>query len=329
MSRLIDVFVCVKRFIKRVIEDTLVSLFPQVKPMIEAIPFGSTGHMSTRILFGAAALGGMSQERADRTLELVQSNGINHIDVAASYGEAELRLAPFLQDYRQDFFVATKTGDRTAGGARASIERSLERMQIEQIDLIQFHNLSKDAEWDIAMGPGGCLEAAVRARDEGLVRFIGITGHGTRIAEMHLKSLGKFDFASVLCPYSLMSMRDEQYARDFEALYQLCMERGIAMQTIKSIARRRWQDDDESRRYSWYEPIREAEALARAVHWVLRRPGLFLNSSSDATLLPRVLEAAHSFDASDTSDLDDLVLKDAEALALEPLFERDVQDDVR
>ncbi|XOV88657.1 MAG: aldo/keto reductase [Pseudomonadota bacterium] len=297
--------------------------------MIEAIPFGSTGHLSTRVLFGAAALGGMSQDRADRTLELIQSHGVNHIDVAASYGDAELRLAPFLKDYRQDFFVATKTGDRTADGARASIERSLERMDIETIDLIQFHNLAKDAEWDQAMGKGGCLEAAIRARDEGLVRFIGVTGHGTRIAEMHLKSLAAFDFASVLCPYSLMSMQDEQYARDFEALYQLCMDKRIAMQTIKSIARRRWREGDLSRRYSWYEPIRESEALTRAVHWVLRRPGIFLNSSSDATLLPLVLEAASSFDAGSTGDLDDRVLRDAEALALEPLFERGVQDDVR
>jgi aryl-alcohol dehydrogenase-like predicted oxidoreductase len=297
--------------------------------MIERIPFGSTGHHSTRILFGAAALGGMRQEKADATMEMVMEYGVNHIDVAASYGDAELRLAPFLQDHRKEFFLATKTGDRTRDDAMRSIERSLERMQVEQLDLIQFHNLAKDAEWEVAMGKGGALEAAIEARDQGLVRFIGVTGHGTRIAEMHLRSLARFEFASVLCPYSLMSMQDAQYALEFEKLYALCMERGVAMQTIKAITRRRWREDDDSRRFSWYEPIREQQALTRAVHWVFRRPGIFLNSSSDATLLKSVLEAANSFDENSTEDLDAAVRADVKALAVEPLFERGVQDDVR
>ena len=297
--------------------------------MIEKIPFGSTGHMSTRILFGAAALGGMSQERADSTLALIQDYGINHIDVAASYGDAELRLAPFLEDHRQEFFLATKTGDRTRDEAMASIERSLERMQVEQIDLIQFHNLSKDAEWETVMGPGGALEAALLAREQGLVRFIGVTGHGTRIAEMHLRSLARFDFASVLLPYSLMSMQDDQYAKEFEELYALCQSRGVAMQTIKSIARRRWQPEDDSRKYSWYEPIRDKAAIQSAVHWVLKRPGIFLNSSSDATLLKVILDAAVAFDPADTVGLDEDMVRAAGELQLEPLFERGVQDDVR
>ena len=295
---------------------------------MEKHEFGSTGHLSTRILFGAAALGAMRQEKADSVLQMVMDAGINHIDVAASYGEAELRLAPFLQDHRQDFFLATKTGDRTYDGAKASIEQSLQRMQVEQLDLIQFHNLSKDQEWDIAMGPGGALEAAVAAKEQGLVRFIGVTGHGTRIAEMHLKSLQAFDFASVLLPYNVMSMRDEQYAREFEALYTLCMDKGVAMQTIKSIAKRRWQEGNESPKFSWYEPIREDDALRRAVHWVLRRPGLFLNTSSDANLLPKIIQAAAEFDPDKVGDLEDQVAADAAGQELEPLFERGVQDDV-
>lgn len=297
--------------------------------MIPRIPFGRTGHDSSRIIFGAAALGAMSQDRADRTLEFIRDRGLNHIDVAASYGEAELRLAPFLADHRSEFFLATKTGDRTRDEAMASIERSLERMQVEQIDLIQFHNLSKEGEWEAAMGEGGCLEAAIEAREQGLVRFIGVTGHGTRIAEMHLKSLERFPFDSVLCPFSLMSMQDPQYANEFDQLYSRCMERGVAMQTIKSIARRRWREDDESRRLSWYEPIRDEQALTNAVHWVLSRPGVFLNSSSDATLLPMVVDAAEAFDAARTSELEAAMEQDAKALALEPLFERGVQDDVR
>jgi aryl-alcohol dehydrogenase-like predicted oxidoreductase len=300
---------------------------------MDKIAYGKTGHLSSRILFGAAALGGMRQEKADSVLQMVMDAGINHIDVAASYGDAELRLAPFLQDHRGEFFLATKTGDRTYDGAKASIEASLERMQVEQIDVIQFHNLSKDDEWNTAMGPGGALEAAVEARDQGLVRFIGVTGHGTRIAEMHLKSLAAFDFASVLLPYSVMSMQDDQYAREFEELYALCVEKGVALQTIKSIAKRRWQEGDDSPKFSWYEPIREYDALRRAVHWVLRRPGIFLNSSSDATLLPEIIRAAEEFDAGfyadNVGDLESDVAADVSTQELEPLFEREVQDDVR
>jgi aryl-alcohol dehydrogenase-like predicted oxidoreductase len=270
----------------------------------------------------------MKRSRADATMEIVREAGINHIDTAAIYGDSELRLADFLKDHRQEFFLASKTGDRTGPEARASIERSLERMQVQQLDLIQLHNLAQDDQWDTAMGPGGALEAAVKAREEGLVRFIGVTGHGTRIAEMHLKSLARFDFASVLLPYNQMMLADAQYGREFEALYQRCQEKGIAMQTIKSIARRRWREDDASPRFSWYEPIRGPNALTRAVHWVLRRPRLFLNSSSDATLLPAIIAAAESFDPDNLGNLERAVSTDAEAQSLEPLFERGVMDDV-
>jgi len=295
---------------------------------MDKIPYGNTGHVSSRIIFGAAALGAMRQEKADSVLQLVMDAGINHIDVAASYGEAELRLAPFLQDHRKDFFLATKTGERSYDGAKASIEASLERMQVEQIDVIQFHNLSKQREWETLMGPGGALKAAIEARDQGLVRFIGVTGHGTRIAEMHLKSLAAFEFASVLLPYSLASMQDEQYAREFDELYALCKHKGVAMQTIKSIARRRWQEGDDTPKFSWYEPIRDDDALRRAVHWVLNRPGIFLCSSSDAGLLQKTIQAAEEFVAGEESELDAQVLADVTRQGIEPLFERNVQDEV-
>jgi aryl-alcohol dehydrogenase-like predicted oxidoreductase len=268
----------------------------------------------------------MNQEKADSVLQIVKDAGINHIDVAASYGDAEIRLAPFLQDHRKDFFLATKTPDRSGDDARASIERSLDRMQVEQIDLIQFHNLSTDPEWDVVMGPNGALEAALQARDQGLVRFIGVTGHGTRIAEMHLKSLAEFEFTSVLLPYNQMLMHDEQYAKEFEELYALCRGKNVAMQTIKSIVRRRWREDDESPHFSWYEPIREEDALRRAVHWVLRRPGLFLNTSSDATLLPRIIQAAEDFDPANVGNLEEDITADVTDLQLEPLFERGAHD---
>ena len=299
--------------------------------MIEQIPFGSTGHNSTRIIFGAAALGGMKQEKADSTIELVRQYGINHFDVAASYGEAELRLADYLQDHRDDVFLATKAGDREGDKARASIERSLTRMQVDQLDLIQFHNLSTDVDWDIVMAPGGALDAAIKARDEGLVRFIGVTGHGTKIAEMHLKSLDRFDFASVLLPYSYQSLQDTQYAEEFEALYALCQEKQVAMQTIKSIARKRWTPESTDKQFSWYEPLRDQQAIKNAVHFVLSKPGIFLNTTSDATLLKILLDAAMEFDAA-TAEADELlklVAADAAAHGTEPLFWRGEMDDVR
>ncbi len=296
--------------------------------MIQQLPFGRTGHSSTRTLFGAAALGAMRQDRADGVLELLREFGVNHIDVAASYGDAELRLAPWLAEHRADFFVATKTGERSYDGAKASIERSLERMGIDQIDLIQLHNLTDEPGWNTAMGPGGALAAAVEARDRGLVRFIGVTGHGTAVADMHLKSLEAFDFDSVLLPYNHMMMQDPRYAAAFERVCEVCRERNVAVQTIKSVARRRWREDDTSKRFSWYEPIRDPEALRRAVHWVLSRPGVFLNTSSDATLLRAILEAANEFDPAASADVAESVAADADQLELEPLFVRGVSDTI-
>jgi aryl-alcohol dehydrogenase-like predicted oxidoreductase len=291
--------------------------------VIEHIPFGRTGHVSSRVIFGAAALGGMKQERADRTLELVLAHGVNHIDTAASYGDSELRLAPFLRAHRAAFFLATKTGERSYAGARAELHRSLERLGVDSVDLIQLHNLVEPDEQARALGPGGALEALVEARAQGLVRFIGVTGHGTRVAAMHLASLERFPFDSVLAPYNFSMMAQPEYAADFEALARICAERGVALQTIKSIARRRWQPDDASKRFSWYEPIRDEAALRRAVHWVLRRPGLFLNSSSDATLLEATLAAAAELGPR-PSDAE--MLADARSLGVEPLFVRDVSE---
>lgn len=296
--------------------------------MIERLPFGRTGHLSTRTLFGAAALGGMSQDRADAVLEMLSEFGVNHIDTAARYGDSELRLAPWLADHRDGCFLATKTGERTYDGAKAGIEQSLERMQVDVIDLIQFHNLADEDGWATAMGPGGALEAAVQAREQGLVRYIGVTGHGTLIADMHLKSLEAFDFDSVLLPYNHTMMQDPRYAESFERLLTLCGERNVAVQCIKAIARRRWRDDDDSRRFSWYEPLRDPEALRRAVHWVLARPGVFLNTSSDATLLRATLEAARDFDPDASGDLAAAVAADVAALDVEPLFVRGVSDTI-
>jgi len=293
--------------------------------MIPKIAFGGTGHLSTRTLFGAAALGSMKQERADEILELLLEFGVNHIDVAASYGDAELRIGPWMGAHRDDFFLATKTGDRTYEGAKASIVRSLERLEVDQLDLIQFHNLVDEEGWQTAMGSGGALEAAVEARDQGLVRFIGVTGHGTAVAEMHLRSIESFDFDSVLLPYNHLMLQDPRYAAAFEELYEKCRERNIAIQTIKSIARRRWLEDDATRHFSWYEPIREPDALRRAVHWTFARPGVFLNTSSDATLLGETLTAAAESEAAPD---DQTLMRDIARMGIEPLFVRGISDSV-
>ena len=264
--------------------------------MIAKAPFGSTGHKSTRTLFGAAALGSVTQAEADPTLELLLEHGVNHIDTAASYGDAELRLAPWLAQHRDRFFLATKTGQRDRAGAREEIRRSLDRLAVDRVDLLQLHNLVDEGEWETALREGGALEAAVEARDEGLVRFIGVTGHGLTVAKMHRRSLERFPFDSVLLPYSYVQMRDERYASDFEALAAVCVDRGIAMQTIKAITLAPW-DGREQTSPTWYEPLREQADIDLAVHWVLGRPGVFLNTVGDVSLLPKVLDAASRYES--------------------------------
>ena len=261
--------------------------------MVERAEFGRTGHQSSRAIFGAAALWRMSQEQADELLPVLLEAGVNHLDVAAAYGDAELRLAPWLQRHRGDFFLATKTGDRVGADARASLERSLERLGVDHVDLIQLHNLVEEDEWQVAHGPGGAVEALQRARAEGLTRFIGVTGHGLRIARMHLRSLERFDFDSVLFPYNFSLLADDAYRADVDELRAVCGERRIATQTIKSVARRRWTGDVQPR-FSWYEPLPNGPALERAVQYVLAQPQLFLITSSDARLLRPILEAASS-----------------------------------
>jgi aryl-alcohol dehydrogenase-like predicted oxidoreductase len=263
--------------------------------MIERVPFGATGHDSSRVIFGAAALGSVSKGDADRALELLLEHGVNHIDVAASYGDAELRIATWLRRHPDTFFVATKTGQRTYREARVEIRRSLERLGVDRIDSIQLHNLVDVIEWETALARNGALEAAIEAREEGLVRFIGVTGHGLSVPEMHRRSLERFPFDSVLLPYNYTQMQDPRYADRFEALAAVCAERNVALQTIKSLAHRRW-DGRAKTASTWYEPLREQADIDLAVHWVLGRPEAFLLTTGDVEILPRLLEAAERFE---------------------------------
>jgi aryl-alcohol dehydrogenase-like predicted oxidoreductase len=259
---------------------------------IDKRPFGRTGHMSSAVLFGAAALGSVDQGTADRVLDLLFEYGVNHIDTAPGYGDAELRIGPWMDRHRDDFFLATKTRERGYEEARSEIRRSLERLRTDRLDLLQLHALIHPDEWDRALSPGGALDAALEAREEGLVGFIGVTGHGWNVAAMHRRSLERFDFDSVLMPWNWFAARHETYGPDFEATAALCAERNVAIQTIKAIARGPWAAGAARNRTTWYQPLEDEAEIRQAVHWVLARPGIFLNSVGDVDLLPAVLRAA-------------------------------------
>lgn len=284
--------------------------------MIAKVPFGATGHTSSRVIFGGAALGSVSKSDADRTLDALLAHGINHIDVAAGYGDAELRVAPWLRRHPDTFFVATKTGERSYRGAREQIHRSLERLGVDRIDLIQLHNLVDVIDWETALRDGGALEAAVEAREEGLVRFIGVTGHGLTVPEMHRRALERFPFDSVLLPYNYRQMKDSRYAETFDAVAAVCAERDVALQTIKSLAYRPW-DGRPKTANTWYEPLTEQADIDLAVHWVLGNPQAFLLTTGDVDILPRLLDAAERFTERPSDERMDALVAER---ALSPLF---------
>lgn len=279
-------------------------------------PFGRTGHASSAAIFGAAALGGVNQDAADRALELLLEHGINHIDTASRYGEAELRIGPWMAEHRDTFFLATKTAERAYADSRDEIHRSLDRLRVDCVDLLQIHSLSHPGEWEQVMGEDGALRAVMEARDEGLTRFIGVTGHGWTIAAMHLRSLARFDFDAVLMPWNWVMAANDRYRADFEAVMRACRARDVAVQSIKSIARGPWATNAPNRD-TWYQPLEEQADIDRAVHFVLGRGDVFLNTAGDLALLPRVLDAAARYvDAPAHDDMADMAAR----RRLTPLF---------
>lgn len=284
--------------------------------MIAKQLFGWTGHMSSRVLLGAAAFWDLPQADADASIELALASGVNHFDVAASYGKAEIYLGDWIKRHERPSFLATKTEERTAGKAYESIQRSLELLHVDHVDLIQLHNLVDPTEWQTAMGPGGALEAAIRAREEGLVRFIGVTGHGLTVAAQHTKALERFDFDSVLLPYSYLMWMNEEYRKDFLNLLSICKKRNVAVQTIKSLVHMPWGEREHTRN-TWYRPLEAQADIDLAVHWVLGNDGLFLNSAGDIRILPRVLDAASRFSSKPT---DDVMQAMVERLQMQNLF---------
>lgn len=286
--------------------------------MIPKLPFGRTGHDSTRVIFGAAALWGAQEADAAPVLGLLLRYGINHIDTAASYGRSERRVGEWMGRHRDDFFLATKTGQRTYDECKAQIRKSLERLQTDHVDLLQLHNLVDEADWATAMGPGGALEAAIEAREQGLTRFIGVTGHGVTVAAMHLRSLERFQFDSVLLPYNYAMMQNAQYRADFEKLEGVCAERGVAFQTIKGITLAPWGEREHTHT-TWYEPLSEQADIDLAVRYVLARPNVYLNTVGDVSLLPRVFDAADRLSGAGAPPDGDMRAL-AERTSMAPLF---------
>jgi aryl-alcohol dehydrogenase-like predicted oxidoreductase len=284
--------------------------------MIPMQAFGSTGHLSTRTIFGAAALWGSTEDEGAQALDVLMEYGINHIDTAAAYGRSERRVGAWMPEHRERFFLATKTDRRTYDEAKTQFEKSLERLQTDHVDLLQLHNLVAEDEWETAMAPGGVLEFAVEARERALTRFIGVTGHGVTVAAMHRRSLERFPFDSVLLPYNYPMMQNAQYAADFEALLAICAERGVAVQTIKGVTAAPWGDREHTHA-TWYEPLTAQGDIDRAVHWVLGRPGVFLNTAGDLSLLPLSLDAASRVGPRPS---DGEMRAMAERRAMEPLF---------
>jgi aryl-alcohol dehydrogenase-like predicted oxidoreductase len=285
--------------------------------MIPTRQFGRTGHESTRIIFGAAALSDVTQAEADATIDRVIEAGVNHFDTAASYGKSETLLGPWVKHNRDRIFLASKTGERSRDAAYDEIRRSLERLNTDHLDLLQLHNLVDEDEWHTVYAPGGALEAAVRAKEEGLVRHIGVTGHGVTVARQHIRSLGQYDFDSVLLPYSYVMAQNPAYLADVEELFELCISRNVAIQTIKAVTRAPWPEGAVKDTSTWYDPLRDAEGISKAMNWVLGNPDVFLNTLGDIHILPTVLDLAQNLTGRPSDvEMDDLLRR----YDMSPLF---------
>lgn len=253
---------------------------------------GRTGHESSVLIYGAAALSEVTQEEADASIQEALDAGINHLDVAASYGDAELRLGPWMPRIRGEVFLATKTGDRAAEAAWASINTSLERLRTDHVDLLQLHAVGDLAELDLVTGRGGALEAALRAQDEGLVGAVGITGHGDGAPSTHLEALRRHPFATVLTPMNVKLHQDPVFRAAFEELSDEAARQDAGLMVIKSVARRNWRRDEQHRYATWYEPFDDQRRITAAVSWALALPGVTgIATPGDVRLLQLVVEA--------------------------------------
>jgi aryl-alcohol dehydrogenase-like predicted oxidoreductase len=262
--------------------------------MMQTRKFGRTGHMSTVAIFGGAAFWEISQMQADRVMELVIAAGVNHIDVAPSYGQAEQRIGPWMRRERGRFFLGCKTMERTRAGAWDELQKSLSRLQCESFDLYQLHAVTSFEELDAATAPGGALEALVEARQAGLIKHIGITGHGVHAPAIYLEALKRFDFDSVTFPLNFVQAGNSQYYREAEELIRQCHTRDVGMMIIKSIAIGPWGEKEKTHT-TWYEPFSGMEEIQQGVNFVLSHDITGICTAGDTRLLPLVLKACEQY----------------------------------
>jgi aryl-alcohol dehydrogenase-like predicted oxidoreductase len=267
---------------------------------------GRTGHRSTVVTFGAAAIGRVEQEVADRAIQTALDHGVNHVDVAPRYGEAELRLKPWMPTIRSRIFLGCKTTERTRDGASADLQRSLERLGTERLDLYQLHSVGKLGDLDACTAKGGALEALVGAREQGLVRWLGITGHTHDAPRTHLEALRRFAFDTVMFPLNFVLWSMPEYRRDAEALLAECARRDVGVHIIKTVAKAPWGERPRTHT-TWYEPFTDQATIDRAVAFVLSKPVTTLTTAGDVTVLPKVVEAAERFHALAPPDEEALV----------------------
>ena len=270
---------------------------------------GRLGHQSSVLIYGAAALSEVDQDTADASIQLALDAGINHFDVAASYGDAELRLGPWMPTIRDRIFLATKTGLRDRDAAWAQINHSLERLQTDRLDLIQLHSVGDAEELDLVTRPGGSLEAAVRARDQGLASWVGITGHGHRAPATHREALRRYPFDTVLSPLNWVLAQDPAYLADYQALVAEVQAQDAGLMIIKTVSRRNWPEEPGDRGYTtWYEPFDDQERISAAVAWVLSHPEVTgIATPGDVRLLPLVIEASRRLSEIDLADAEQVL----------------------
>ncbi|MBN2149400.1 MAG: aldo/keto reductase [Anaerolineales bacterium] len=278
--------------------------------------FGRSGHLSSVAIFGAAAFWDVSQEQADAVLEMILAAGVNHIDVAPSYGMAEARVGPWMPKWREHFFLGCKTMERTRDGAAAELRRSLQRLQVDAFDLYQLHAVTSMEELDQVTQPGGALEAAIEARQAGLTRFIGITGHGVHTPEIFLEALRRFDFDSILFPLNFVQYANPRYKEYSEELLRQCQVRDIGVMAIKAITRGPWGDQPKTHT-TWYQPFTELDDVQRAVNFALSQPVSGLCTVGDVSVLPVMLNACEAFAPLSAAEQEAML---ASAGAYQPLF---------
>jgi len=278
--------------------------------------FGRTGHMSTVAIFGAAAFWEIEQKDADKVIEMVIEAGVNHIDVAPSYGQAEERIGPWMPRERERFFLGCKTMERTKDGAWDEMQRSLKKLQTERFDLYQLHAITNLDELDACTMKGGALEAAVEARQQGLTSHIGITGHGADSPRIFIEALKRFEFDTVLFPLNFVQMSNPEFRKDAEELIALCKEKDVGTMIIKTVTKGPWGEKEQTAT-TWYEPFTEQKIIQKAVNFALSYEVTGLCTVGDTRVLPMVLKACENFSPLNTTQIDEMIKSGSQ---YEPLF---------